>query len=416
MKISRPFSTFTFAMIALAIGLFAQTAAAQGLFRTVVTVNDLSITQFEVEQRKRLLTLLRSPGDLDELAIEGLIDDRLRFGAARRAGLELSPEEIEAGIAEFAGRANLSAEQFLAAIKAQGVSAETMRDFVSAGLVWRQLVRGRFGPRAQISESEIDRALALATGQSGARVLLSELLVPLTPQNEDQARQLMNRLSSSITTISAFASAARQYSAARTARIGGRLDWLPISNLPPQIRAQVLTLQPGEVTDPIVLGPGIGIFQLRALEETDVDEIEAQTLEYATILIPGGRSAAAVAQAEKLAETTDTCDDLYTPVKRLPPEYFDRTVAPSADIPGDIALELAKLDPNEVSTALTRQNGEFLVFLRLCGRTYTPVVDGDGTEVDQRAELRERLFQQRITSLADSYLAELRADAIIIER
>ncbi len=416
MKIAQYFSILTTALIVLTTGIVSGPAHAQGLFRTVVTVNDLSVTQFEIDQRRRLLTLLRTPGDLDEVAREGLIDDRLRVGAARRAGLELTPEDIQGGIDEFAGRANLTGEQFVAAIQQEGVSAETLRDFVAAGLVWRQLVRGRFGPRAQISDAEVDRALALATGQSGARVLLSEILVPLTPQNEDEARRLMNDLSQRITTISGFSAAARQYSAARTGRIGGRLDWLPISNLPPQIRAQVLTLQPGQVTDPIVLGPGIGIFQLRALEETDVNEQEAQTLEYATILIPGGQSDAARAQAQKLANSTDTCDDLYTPVKRLPPEYFDRTVLPSGDIPGDIALELAKLDQNEVSTALTRQNGEFLVFLRLCGRTYTPPVSEDGEEIDQRANIRERLFQQRITSLADSYLAELRADAIIIER
>ena len=41
---------------------------------------------------------------------------------------------------------------------------------------------------------------------------------------------------------------------------------------------------------------------------------------------------------------------------------------PPADIPQDIAIELSKLDPGEVSTALTRSGGETLVFLMLCAR------------------------------------------------
>ena len=35
--------------------------------------------------------------------------------------------------------------------------------------------------------------------------------------------------------------------------------------------------------------------------------------------------------------------------------------------------------------------------------------------VDQRDRIRNQLFQQRIASYADSYLEELRADAIIVE-
>jgi peptidyl-prolyl cis-trans isomerase SurA len=85
-------------------------------------------------------------------------------------------------------------------------------------------------------------------------------------------------------------------------------------------------------------------------------------------------------------------------------------------VPSDIALELARLDNNEISTSLTRQNGAFLTFLMLCGRTIIPPEpEEEGAEIDLRAQMRDRLFQQRISSYADSYLAELRADAIIEE-
>lgn len=415
-------------------------AVAQGLFSPVLTVNDLSITQYELEQRERLLSVLRTPGDPVEEARTGLIEDRLRLAAARRAGLELTEEGLATGIEEFAGRANLNGEQFLAALAQEGVAEETLRDLVSAGLLWREVVQGRFGAAAQVSPAEVDRALELASGRGGARVLLSEIIVPLTPENENEARQLMADLSDRITTLAGFASAARQYSASRTARIGGRLDWLPIANVPPQIRAQVLTLNPGQVTDPVVLGPGIGIFQLRALEETESVLPDPQALEYVEILIPGGQSEAALANAAALESSTDTCDDLYTPAKRLPAEYFQRVIAPIEEVPTDVALALAKLDPGEVSTELVRQDGEFLAFLRLCGRTFAPrqnnaapsttaAAEADAesegedddaavelTSADERAQVRQQLFQQRLNSLAEAYLQELRADAIIIEQ
>ncbi len=406
-----------FSCLALIASLLMASAAIaqQGLFQTAIKVNDLAITQYEIEQRARFLQLLRTPGDPIEEARKGLIEDRLRLSATRRAGVVLTDKQVTGGMAEFAGRANLELEQFVAAIEQAGVSEQTFRDFVNAGLAWRELVQGRFGPRAQVTDAEVDRALALSTTRGGARVLLAEIILPINPQNEGRNRALIQRLSDTIKTEGAFSSAARRYSAAPTRGRGGRLEWLPIGQLPPPIRSQVLALEPGEVTAPIPLGPGIGIFQLRGLEELDAPSPETLALEYATILIPGGRTEANLATAKRYEDTYDTCDDLYKPAQSLPPEYFDRVVLPASEVPGDIAAEAMKLDNNEVSTGLTRQNGAFLVYLMLCGRTVETPVDEEGNEIDVRDNIRNQLFQQRLASYADSFLEELRADALIVE-
>jgi peptidyl-prolyl cis-trans isomerase SurA len=405
------------AVMASGPALFVAPAVAQqSLFETAVTVNDLAITQYEIDQRARFLTLLRAPGDPQEEARKGLIDDRLRLSATRAAGISLDDEELLTGMEEFAQRANLEREQFVAAIGQAGVAEQTFRDFVAAGLAWRQFVQARFGPRSQVSEAEVDRALALQTTRGGARVLLAEIIVPAQGPNADRNRALIQRLSETIKTEGGFSSAARQYSASPTRGRGGRLEWLPLGNVPPQLRAAVLTLGPGEVSDPVNLGAGIGIFQLRGLEETEAPEPETLALEYATILIPGGRSAQALATAQGYEDNNDTCDDLYRVAQKLPEANFDRVVLPASDVPGDIAVELMKLDGNEVSTALTRQNGEFLVYLMLCGRTVETPLGEDGEEIDQRAQVRDQLFNQRIGSFADAALQELRADALIVEK
>lgn len=391
--------------------------AQQNLFSPVITVNDQAITQYEINQRILFLSLLRIPGDPNVEARKGLIEDRLRLSETRRLGIEVSPDELEVGLEEFAQRAGLTSENFVKAIAERGVAAQTFRDFVSAGVAWRNLVRAQFGPRSQVSEAEVDRALALASSQGTARVLLSEIIVPINPQNEARQRALLERLSGSINTIGAFASAARRYSAAPTRGRGGRLDWLFLNRIPPQLRAAVLTLQPGQVSDPVNLGPGLGIFQMRAIEEIDAETAETAALDYATVQFPGGRTVATLAAAQKLADSVDTCDDLYTPVKKLPADYFERITLSASEVPSDIALELARLDSNEISLNLTRNNGELLTLLMLCGRTVAlpEVVEGE-EEIDLRRQMRERLFQQRIASYADSFLAELRADAIIVEK
>ncbi|SIO23610.1 periplasmic chaperone for outer membrane proteins SurA [Rhodovulum sp. ES.010] len=399
------------AAIAAVAMLAAGIATAQqgGPFAPRLFVNDKAITNYEFEQRVRFVRLLGNPPDIETVALQGLVDDRLRMAEAERLGVSASPEEIEAGMEEFAARANLGVEQFIAAIGQAGVAAETFRDFVEAGLTWRQVVRARFGPRAQVTEAEIDRALAITSPQSGAagaQVLLAEIILRAdTPRFRAEAEELAAELRSSIRSEADFAAAARRYSVSRSRDQGGRMGWLPLANLPRQVAGQVLTLGPGEVTAPVDLDNAIALFQLRAIRETGAARSpEAVAVEYARFLIPGG----SLAEAMRVRGRVDTCDDLYGVAKGLPAERLSRETRPVAEVPDSVAMELAKLDEGEISYGLSTP--QTAVVLMLCGRT--PEL-GEGTL--DRETVRRQLLNQRLGGYAESYLAELEADAIIRE-
>ncbi|TCM85271.1 peptidylprolyl isomerase [Rhodovulum steppense] len=397
--------------VAAALALMgAGIASAQqgGSFAPRMIVNDRAITNFEVEQRIRFLRLLGNPPQIEKLAMDGLIDDRLRMAEAKRLGVSVSPEQLQAGMEEFASRANLDAEQFIAAIAQGGVEAETFRDFVESGIAWREVVRARFGPRAQVTEAEIDRALAITSPRAaaaGVQVLLSEIVLRAdTPEFRAEAERLVRELRASIRNEADFAAAARQYSVSRSRGEGGRMGWLPLGNLPPALAGQVLTLRPGQVSEPIELENAIALFQLRALREGGAATPEAVSVEYARFLIPGG----SLADAMRVSARVDTCDDLYGVAKGLPEDRLLREVLPVAQVPQNVAMELARLDEGEVSYGLSTP--QMAVVLMLCART--PDL-GDG-EVDREA-VRRQLVNQRLGGYAESYLAELKADAIIRE-
>lgn len=383
-------------------------ADAQNLFAPAIRVNDAVVTQYELDQRERMLTALNAPGNPAVLAREQLIDDRLRLQAAEAAGIRPSTEEVLDGMSEFAGRAGLSREEFIQALASRGVSAETFRDFVQAGLSWRLLVQSRFSGRVNLSEDEVDRALG-ASGGSSVRVLLSEIIMPAPPPEAEAVRARAARISE-ITSEAAFSSEARRYSATATRQAGGRLPWQNLEDLPPVLRPLVLALAPGEVTDPIPIPNAVALFQLRGIEESGFTPPTYAAIEYAAYYIAGGRSAETLAQARVLASKVDRCDDLYGVAKGQPEEVLDRQSLPPSEIPTDIAFELSKLDPGEVSTALTRSNGQTLMFLMLCGRTAEVNEDVD------RDQFVLGLRNQRLASLAESYLTQLRADARIVEQ
>ncbi len=410
MKIFTPItSTLRHGAFLLAGIAFLTTAASgQNLFKPVAYVNDTAVTGYELRQRIQLMKLLRSGGDIEKVALERLINERLQKAAGERAGIQLTGEEINEGIEEFAERADQSGEQFLATLAREGIAPETFRDFVVAGLAWRQLVRDRFGAQATITDAEIDRAIQLSGTKGGARVLISELFLPTnTPQNEAITLELAPQIAR-LRSVAEFAEAARQYSAGPSRDRGGRVEkWVPLENLPPQIQNSILTMRPGQVTDPIEIPNALALFQLRALQETTAPAAKNPVVDYAAYYIEGGRSPAALARADTLAGEVDQCDDLYGIAQNQPPEVLDRNSLPLAEIPTDVALELAKLDAGEVSTALTRANGNTLVFLMLCERI------SDGNAEFSRDAVSNQLRNQRLTQLAESYLNNLRANADI---
>jgi len=402
----RPFSLLILGILAFA-GLVPMLSPAQAQFSAVARVNDRAITGFELQQRVLLNRLLQTPGNLEEISLTQLIEDRLKLDAGDVTGVSVTDEQVDAGMSEFAGRANLTKDEFIKAITQGGVQETTFRDFVKSGLIWREIVRSRFVSRVQVSEEEVDRAVALSSSAGGVRVLLSEIILPAdTAENAAASQAQLGRITK-IQSFSAFVRAAREVSVSPTRARGGRLDWLPMSNLPPAIRPLILALRPGEVSAPVPLPNAIAIFQMRALEETSAPSTEIAAIEYATFYIPGGRTAQALATAKDIRGKVDTCDDLYGVAKGLPPERLDVKSLPVAEIPQDVALELAKLDTNEVSTSLTTANGGSLMFLMMCGRTPTL---GDNVS---REDIRASLVNQRFASYADGYLAELRADAVI---
>ncbi|MAC79189.1 MAG: peptidylprolyl isomerase [Rhodobacteraceae bacterium] len=389
----------------LAAAISPAALTAQNLFAPAITVNGDVVSRYELNQREQFLRLLGAPSDPAKLAQDQLIEDRLKFQAANEYGVTVSPEDLRAGMEEFAGRANLSSDEFVGRLSEAGVSEQTFRDFVQVGVLWRDVVRGRFLSQARPSDAEIDRAMG-AGGRGGLRVLLSEIVMPLTPENQDAVRARAEEIAQ-IKSIDAFSAQAREVSATNTRDQGGRMDWVALNDLPPALRPAILALSPGDVTPPLQLPNAVALFQLRDIGEITGKSTSYSAIDYAMYFIPGGRTAEALSAGQQIANSVDTCDDFYGLAKGQPAGTLQRQSQAPAQIPSDVAVELAKLDPGETSLALTRNNGQSLMLLMLCGRTATANEDAS------REQVANALTAQRLEAYASSYLDQLKANAMI---
>lgn len=413
----RPFFALAALLLAFGLGLAGTRVQAQegapggNPYAPVILVNDLGITGYEISQRMRFMQLLRETGDLRAAAEKSLIEDRLRIWQARADGIALGAEAVAQGMSEFAGRANMGTEDFLKALAQEGVEAQTFRDFVTAGMLWREVVKAHFAGRVQISQADIDRAMALeASRGAGTRVLISEIVIPAPPGQEGAAMAAARRASAA-GGEGAFGAIAREVSASASASKGGRLDWMPIENLPPALRNVILGLRPGQATAPVSMPNAVAVFMLRGLDDGGPVSPADQSLGYATLLLGASGAPETAALAARVAADARRCDDLYSVAKALPPERLERfEAAGQSGIAQDVALTLAQLDIGE--TALLRRGANDLLVM-LCSRERR-LDEAAGEVAPEAAQIREQLLNARLGSLADGMLADLTAKAVIV--
>ncbi len=393
--------------VALGIASIPSVAMAQkaprGSFAPVKYVNNQAVTAYELSQRMAFLKLLGFQGDLRNEAMNGLIDDRLRMSVAKRLGLTLSSEAVTAGMEEFAARGNLNAQQFIEAITKEGIAPETFRDFVSAGLIWRDVVQSRFAESIVISDAAVKRALTNLNVAEAQTVALAEIVLDASPANRDRALAVARDLQIDFIKGRAFSDAARRVSIGATARSGGVLGPKLLSQLPNDVAVAVRSLNPGQMSKPMIIDDRLYLYQMLESGTKAVAQTGGGVIDYAEVALKNTAQAGDI--VAKLRQSVDTCDDLYAYADRAGGMVVTRKTQPQAGISPDAARILTLLDTGEISGDLVR--GDTRVAVMLCAR---------GLQPDQTAspdEVKLLLKNQRLGAMADIYLSELRSDALI---
>ncbi len=380
-------------------------AADPNPFAPALFVNGRIITNYEIAQREKFLEAVEGPGDRRAEAIKALIDDKIRLFEAAKYGFKPDDAQVTAGMDEFAARGKMTADQMVGELQKYGVDPQTFRDFIAAGVAWRAVVQGTIAPGVNITDAQTREAQSLSLAHGAPRLLLSEIILPAAPEYLAQSVPLAEQLSQTLHGDAAFAAAAKQYSASDSAKDGGKLQWISADTLPHQVVQAVIGLSPGQVSKPVSLPNAIGIFEMRGLGDSAPPPAGSIQVHYAEFLIPGVRTPEVAAEAARIRAKAETCNDLYGLARGKPPAVLTETTQLLPQVPADVALELAKLNPGAASTTLTR--GGDTVYLMLCDRIV--VADPE----PPLSQLRDALYSAVVNELSDQKLDQLRAAAII---
>ena len=385
--------------IFLVIILFANFLPAKDIFAPKIKVNEMIITQYEIDQRSLFFELLKFPGNHKKEAEKSLIDDRLKLIAAKKFNIEPNSTALNFEMEMFAKRANLTVEQFAKRLTKAGVDRVTWENYMQIPILWFETVNRKFASEISSSALNDDTANYTST-RSEIQVLLTEIIIPVQLGFEEEANQRIASLRK-IKSLESFSEAASTYSVAPTRDVGGKIKWQNISSLPAVVRPLISGLSIGEVSEPLPISGGLAIFQLRDLRESNkkskssfVDYIEFKFKKNPKI-------------NKLIMSNVIICDDLYSFLKSTQEAELNRKNEKENSLSKELRNTLSELDQNEF--VFKDQDGITSKLLMVCGRK-----EKENLSKSDMNEISRSLANKRLLSLANSFLENLRQEARIV--
>ena len=254
--------------------------------RIVAVVNNDAITLAELQesilmfrQENRQQAAITDE-ELSRQFLTRLIDNRLQLQEAERDKIIVDDLELNEEITERMKRfGTKTIEEFETLVKSQGLTVEAVRKRLRDSLRVTKVIRRRVTLRVSVTDPEItqyieDNRVKLETGLSyHARHIL------IVPANEtdaswEAARIRADMIRSQTLEGGDFAELAKQHSRDASAKEGGDLGALRRGELSQDIEEEILSLRPGEVSQPYRSQLGYHVFRLESKESLDGEGLQ----------------------------------------------------------------------------------------------------------------------------------------------
>ena len=125
----------------------------------LATVNNIPVTNFDVAQRIRIVSLTERRRLDQRSALQELIDDQVKLIEARRIGYRITEDGVEAELLKMAKSNRQTLAEFNVSLRRAGIEPANLRDKIRAELAWTILLRDQGRKGSQVSNEEIEKAV-----------------------------------------------------------------------------------------------------------------------------------------------------------------------------------------------------------------------------------------------------------------
>lgn len=253
-------------LVALALVL-AVPASAELVDRVVAVVNNEVITLSEVEakvapevQRMQIPLAERAKAreQLQKAALDNLIGEKLLTGQVKELQIEVTSQEIDAGIQDVQQQNGMSAEQFQQELVRAGYSLQGYRDFMRDHMARMKLIQMKVRSQLKISDEDLraEYAKYARTQAQDVELRARHILVSVSPQASDaevaKARAKAEEIAKEAQRPGVnFVELAKKRSEGPSAADGGDLGTFRRGVMVPAFERVAFALEEGKVSDPV---------------------------------------------------------------------------------------------------------------------------------------------------------------------
>jgi peptidyl-prolyl cis-trans isomerase SurA len=260
----------------MACTLMAVFSSAAHSQQVACMINGDPITNFDIEQRSKLMMLSTHKMPDRQVVLNDLIDEKVKLREGKKFAIDPSAADIEQSYSNMSGRMRISSEQLTKSLESQGIRPDTLKQRIKADMVWTNLIRGRYKESLQVNEKDVNEAVKQSgseekTNSKGFDYKMQPivLVVPrgsaqdIIDARKKEAEALRTRIQTCAEANVLFKS--MQNSAIRDAVTKSSAD------IPPPLREVLDNTPIGHLTPPEVTKQGIEMVALCARDETTVD-------------------------------------------------------------------------------------------------------------------------------------------------
>ena len=263
------------AVLAMVGGLAA--VAEQGTLDSIVAiVNDDIVLASEYEDRLAEWMIRLNEEDrsdplllsaVREQVLEQLISESIQLQEAEMRGIDVDDETLTQAVAEFAGRNNMTLEEFIADVAAQGNSYRALRERIRRDMTIDRVQRAVVTRRVTVAPRDIDELLDTPFFEEAIadEYRLGHILLEVTPEMKlaeiDEVREKAEGLVAELREGADFAATAIEHSSSPRAAAGGDLGWRKENRIPSRF-LDVVDLEIGAVAGPSQDSSGFHIVKM----------------------------------------------------------------------------------------------------------------------------------------------------------
>jgi peptidyl-prolyl cis-trans isomerase SurA len=346
--------------------------------------------------------------------LRSLIDEKLELQEAKRQNVTITEEELKKGIDQLEKQNNMRPGQLDEFLKARGIERAAIVDQLTASLLWAKLVKRQASQGLTISDDEIDDALKRLKEHAGEpQSRVAEIFLAIdNPAQEDQVRQLADRLTAQMKQGARFSAVARQFSQAASAAVGGDIGYMRPDQLPPELGKVVATLKPGELSSPIRSGGGYYLLLVldRKLGAGSAEQEPIFDIVQVVFAFPPKASQAAkhaaLAEAASIRGQAKDCPSMLKIGQEKAPQLSSQGKLAASQIAPEMRKVIESMPIGQVSQPIVQKNGVGVIMIcdRSTGKSPTGVT---------REEVADTLLRQRLDTMSRRYMRDLRRTAYV---